>query len=143
MDERHRTALDDATADDERWESLAGHLYDPAHHSDDLCPDDDTAEVIAERYAFTTEGRLFYLRKDGGVSERKPSHGQFNLQVHGTRWQPRVKALMRRVYPTVLVGEYDLEEYDLKDDEDVEELLEHLKPKTRPERAHIEHRRLS
>jgi len=136
----HRAALDAETADGERWETLAGHLYDPAYETE-ICPDDEMAEVLARRYAFTSEGRLFYLRKDGGVSERTPSHGQYNLSVDGERWQPRVTALMRRIFPGELVGEYDLDEYDLGDEDD-DEWLEGLRAKEQPHYPHIKHRRL-
>lgn len=141
MRDDHRQALDAATAEGERWDSLAGHLYDPAYHSE-ICPDDDVAETLAERYAFTSEGRLFYLKADGAVSERSPSHGRYNLQVDGTRWQPRVKALMKRIFPGELHGDYDLADYDLEDEDD-DEWLEHLAPKSQPEYPHVWHRRLS
>lgn len=136
----HRRALEAATADGEKFDTLAGHLYDPAHQSDQLCPD-DIVEVVAKRYVLTDSGRLFYLREDGGVSERTASSGQYNLQVHGRRWQPRVSALLARVFPNTLQHSYDLSSYDLYDEKD-DEWLGALRPKRQPAKSGIRHRKV-
>lgn len=96
--EDHKKALDEATEEDEHWETLRGNLYESGWRKDEVCPD-EISEKVADRYVITDAGRLFFLRKDGGISERKePASGQYNLMVDGQRWQPRHAALVRRVF---------------------------------------------
>lgn len=103
----HIARLELATHDDERWDTLSGHLYDPHATDGDVCPD-EMVEYVATRFVFTTRGRLFQLRKGGRIVERASSErGQFNVTRRGHRWQPTVKGLMARVYPGVLVGDYE------------------------------------
>jgi hypothetical protein len=140
MDSAHQDALDDATAPDERWDTLAGHLYDPACPEQQLCPD-DIVETVARRYAFTSEGRLFYLRKDGEVTERSSNGGRFDLMIDGTRWHPRQAALMRRIFPDAIPSDAEAPsraEYDPS--EERPEWLGNLREKTRPDGARVVHR---
>jgi hypothetical protein len=94
----HRSALNDAVDGEEKWETLSGHLHDPGYRSWEVCPD-EIVKTASRRYAITDKGRLFYLKKDGGISERKvPQCGQYNLSVDGTRWQPHRGKLVERVF---------------------------------------------
>lgn len=141
MDSAHRAALADATDPDERWDTLAGHLYDPQARDGDVCPE-EIVEFVAQRFAFTSQGRLFYLKANGEVSERSSSGGRFDLVVDGTRWQPRQSALMRRIFPGVPTDDTDVPESldDYDPDEERPDWLGHLKPKTHPEDADVVHR---
>lgn len=143
MQDAHRNALDDATSEDEQWTTLAGHLYDPAREAQ-ACPD-GMAEAIADRYVLTSEGRLFYLRADGSVSERTAHGGQYQITADGQRWSPSISALLALVFP----GEADVDAPDSRDEwleryesDELDELLGPLAEKSQPDDAHIVQRDL-
>lgn len=138
----HADALQDATEPDERWETLAGHLHDPAVERE-LVPDEIAAKV-ARSFAFTSHGRLFYLKANGDVSERACHDGQFDVVVDGTRWQPRRSALMRRIFPgeTGSEGPDDWSDVDPDDPERRPDWLGDLAPKTQPDHAPVQHREI-
>jgi hypothetical protein len=144
MDTSHRDALDDATAPDEQWTTLAGHLYDPAREKQ-ACPD-GMAEAIADSYALTSEGRLFYLRADGGVTERSSHNGRFQITADGQRWSPSIRALLKLVFPS----EVEVDAPDSRDEwlkryegDELDDLLGPLAEKSQPDDAHIVQRDLS
>ncbi|MFB6371700.1 MAG: hypothetical protein ABEN55_00960, partial [Bradymonadaceae bacterium] len=141
MQDAHRNALDEATAQNERWETLAGHLYDPEARDGDVCPD-AIVEFVAERYVFTSHGRMFYLKANGEVSERSSSGGRFDITVDGVRWHPRQSALMRRIFPSELTDDVELPE-EIDHDDERPDWLGNLQPKTRPEGSRVVHRGVS
>lgn len=148
MDDSHREALDEATADDERWESLAGHLYDPARPGQ--APPDDICKK-ADRLVVTDHGRLFYCCADGSVSERYVEHSdekgrRLDIVVDGTRWRASVDSLIARIWPGAMADTPDVadadewaEWYDEEAD-DEREWLGALAEKKRPDDAGIVHR---
>ncbi len=129
IDRRHRAHLERAMAHDEQWTTLAGYLYDPESERDCICPE-SMAEYVAHRYVFTSRGRLFFLRADGQISERKTTGGRFQITCAGARWNPTVKAMMARVYPQTLVDDYDISD-------GADAWLEHLAERATPARPPV------
>lgn len=133
----HRRRLDKLTAKDEQWDTFAGHLFDPESERGTICPE-GMVEYLATRFAFTSSGRLFFLEEGGEVIERATGRGIFSIKYHGERWQPTVKAMLARMFPEVLIGEY---EPDWSEPiEERPDWMEHLSERVVPEGAPIKRR---
>ena len=130
---KHRRRLDELTAEDERWQTFAGHLFDPEAMEGTVCPE-AMVEYVARRFVFTSRGRLFFLEEGGEAIERATGRGIFCIKYQGDRWRPTVKSTMRRMFPEVLVGEYDI------DTDDERDWMEHLADRTEPDNAAVSKR---